>query len=210
MTALVYVHAHDARRRLHDLGVSLEALVSALNAGRLARLSCTDNDPPFIPGTEAWRFVVRVLREQCLPKGWTKSDHGNYSVITNELRKINIVVATGDEMTGIFSTGPKTKSLKGLYTDGAVARNKYQDDMFPETLSQDIKAIAGLLAHPVWILLIHITDDEFRAELSLPNGKDGKSFDWVERIIIPLGDAGSEASSDDLGQDFEVPVKRKA
>ena len=212
MTALVYQHAFDARRRLAELGIAPEAISAALRAGWTARLSCTDNDPPFIPGTEAWRFVVRTLREELLPKGWRKSDPGNYSLISNDARKINVVVATGDSLTRIYPGTPKTKSLKGLYTEGAIVRNMYQDDLFPETIAEELRVVAAILGHPVWILLIHITDDECRAELSLPSEMDGTVTEWAERIFIPDDEGGDLAikSDDDLGLDFDVPVKRKA
>ncbi len=210
MTAQVYQHSMDARRRLAELGIGLEAIQSAVKAGRAARLACTPNDPPFIPGTEAWRFVVRTLREELLPKGWLKSDPGNYSLVTNEARKLNVVVASGDNLTSIYPGTPKTKSLKGLYTEAAVALNNRQDDLFPDTVAQELRDVAAILNHPVWVLLIYITDDEWRAELSLPSDVDGQIYDWKERIFIP-DDEFSEAGSDhEFGPDIDVPVVRKA
>jgi hypothetical protein len=213
MAVAVFAHAFDARRRLAELGVSIEAVQKAVRAGKLARLSCTDNDPPFIPGTEAWRLVVRTLREELLPKGWHKSDPGNYSLVSNDARKINIVVATGDNLTRVYPGTPKTKSLKGLYTEGAVVRNLHQDDLFPDSVAEELRAVAAILGYPVWILLIHITDEECRAELSLPCEVDGTVVDWSERIFIPDDEEGGGASiksDDDLGPEFDVPVKLKA
>ena len=66
---IVHQHPFDAKRRLAELNVSVEAVTRAVLAGHTARLNCTDNDPPFIPGTEAWRFVVRTLRDELLPLG---------------------------------------------------------------------------------------------------------------------------------------------
>lgn len=214
MSAIVYQHSFDAKRRLAELGVAPEAIINAINAGRAARLSCTENDPPFIHGTEAWRFVVRTLREELLPRGWRKSDQGNYSLICNDVRKFNIVVATGDSLVRTIPGSPKTKSLKGLYTEGAIVRNNFQqDDLFPELLGQELREIACLLIHPVWILLIHITEDECRAELSMPNAfEDGTVVDWAERIFIPndlVGDSAAQ-TSDDFDSEIDVPVKRKA
>lgn len=209
----VHQHEFDARRRLTELGISVEALQLAINAGQVARRTCTDNDPPFIPGTEAWRFVVRTLREQLLPLGWRKIDPGNYSLVVNEKRNINIVVATGDKFTRVYPGTPKTRSLKGLYTEAAIVRNKVEGDLFPETLTDEVRIAATILGRPTWILLIHITDEECRAELSYPDQIEEKQItSWSERIFIPEDpkDPGSaEQPDDDFGPDFDVPVKRK-
>lgn len=113
-SASLYQHPFDARRRLMELGISVEALIKAVQAGHLARLNCTDNDPPFIPGTEAWRMVVRTLRDELVPLGWRKDDPSNYSLVINDSSKINIVVASADHLTCRWPGIPRTKSLKGL------------------------------------------------------------------------------------------------
>lgn len=214
MPVQVYQHPHDARRRLAELGIAVEALQAALQAGTAARLACTENDPPFIPGTEAWRFVVRTLREELLPKGWRKSDPGNYSLVSNDERKVSIVVASGDDLTRVYPGSPRTRSLKGLYTEAAIVRNTYQYDLFPETLTERLREVAAVLEYPVWILLIQITDEETRAELSLPNEiDDGVIVSWAERIFIPddePGEGGGKKYDDDIGPDFDVPVVRRA
>lgn len=213
MARIVYSQPHEAHRRLMELGVSLEALVAAIEAGHTGRLLCTPNDPPFIPGTEGWRFVVRTLRERLLPLGWRKADPGNYSLVINDKRKINIVVASADKFVRSTGGDPRTNSLKGLYTEAAVARNNHQGEMFPETISEEIRTVAAILDYPTWILLIHITDEERKAELSLPNIiEDGIVTDWDERIFIPdsADGAGTAEESDSGDSDFDIPVRRKA
>jgi hypothetical protein len=216
MPVAIHQHPHDARRRLAELGVAVEALINALRAGHVARLSCTDNDAPFIPGTEAWRFVLRTLREELLPKGWRKADPGNYSLVVSDKRKINIAVATGDAFTRDSRGTPRTKSPKGLYTEAVTIRNRYeQPDLFPETLPENVRRAATVLEYQTWILLFFITDDEFRAELSLPNEiEDDQIVSWYERIFIPdePDDAGGAkvSSTEDSGPDITVPVRRKA
>jgi len=181
----------------------------------VARLSCTDNDPPFIAGTEAWRFVVRTLRDELLSKGWRKADPSNYSLVISDARKINIGVATGDVFTRDSRGTPSTKTPKGLYTEAATIRNRYEEpDLFPETLPENVRRAATILEYQTWILLIFITDDEFRAELSLPNEiEDEQIVSWYERIFIPdeFDDPGiSVHPVEDSGPDIDVPVRRKA
>lgn len=205
-----------AMRRLAELGVAVEALQRAVSAGHVARITCTENDPPFIPGTEAWRYTVVTLRDELCPRGWRKADPGNYSLVINDDRQINIVVASGDAFTRRAHGNPRTKSLKGLYTEAATTRNRIEGDLFPETLTEDVRRIAALLEYPTWILLIHITDEEFRAELSLPVFmEDDQITSWEERIFIPdpsdaSGGERIAPAANDHGPDIDVPVRRKA
>jgi hypothetical protein len=205
-----------AMRRLAELGVSLEALQRSISAGHVARITCTENDPPFIPGTEAWRFTVVTLRDELCPRGWRKADPGNYSLVINDARKLNIVVASADGFTCRSHGSPRTKSLKGLYTEAATIRNRLEGDLFPETLAEDVRRVAALLEYPTWILLIYITDEECRAELSLPaDMEDHQIIAWEERIFIPdsSDSSGGEVivpTAGDHGPDIDVPVRRKA
>ncbi len=203
-----------ALRRLAELGVAPEAIQSAVVAGHVARITCTENDPPFIPGTEAWRMVVVTLRQELLPRGWRKADPGNFSLVINDARKINIVVASADGLTSRAHGSPRTNSLKGLYTEAATVRNCIESDFFPETFDDQIKAVAASLQYPTWVLLIFITDDEYRAELSLPEAMDdGQITEWRERIFIPhtpgSGGLSIEAPDSDEGA-IDVPVLRRA
>jgi hypothetical protein len=206
-----------AMRRLAELGVAVEAIQRAVAAGHVARITCTENDPPFIPGTEAWRFTVITLRGELCPRGWRKADPGNYSLVINDARQINIVVASGDSFVFRRHGQPRTKSLKGLYTEAATIRNRIDVDLFPETLSEELRRIAAVLEYRTWVLLIDSTDEGYRAELSLPaNMEDGQITDWDERIFIPdAGESGSERVAEpDAGDngppDIDIPVRRKA
>jgi hypothetical protein len=215
MPAVVHEHPFDARRRLAELGISVDAIIKALSAGQLARLSCTDNDPPFIPGTEAWRFVVRTLREELVPTGiWRKADPNNFALIINDTRKINVVVASGDALTRCLSGDPKTRHLKGAFTEAVTIRNKHIDGLFPETISEEVRVAISMLEYPTWILLIYITDDEIRAELSYPDEiEGGQIISWKERIFIPdtPDDPGAVINPvEDTDPDIDVPVRRKA
>jgi hypothetical protein len=215
MPTIIHDTPAAAIRRLAELGVSLEALQRAPSAGHAARISCTPNDPPIIPGTHAWSYTVRTLREELCPLGWRKADPSNFPLVINDARKINIAVESGDMLTRRAYGSPRTKSLKGLYTEAAILRNNLESDLFPEDLSEDLRRVAAILEFPTWVLLIYITDDEYRAELSLPDEiDDGQIVSWRERIFIPdssdpLGAHRTEPSVEQ-GPDIDVPVRRKA
>jgi hypothetical protein len=147
-----------------------------------------------------------------LPTGvWRKSDPANFSLVINDRRRINIVVASGDRLTRRYPGGPKTKSIKGRDTEAAIVRNNYETDLFPETLSEQLRTAATVLEYPTWILLIYITDEEVRAELSLPDEiDDGQIINWKERIFIPDDDDSPRAELPIDESDIDVPVRRKA
>lgn len=216
MATIIHETPAAAMRRLTELGVSLEALQRAVAAGHAARITCTPNDAPFIPGSHGWSYTIRTLREELCPLGWRKADPNNFSLVINDARKINIVVESGDALTRFAHASSRTKSLKGLYTEAAILRNTLAGDMFPEDLSEDLRRVAAILEYPTWVLLIYITDDEYRAELSLPAEMEGSQIvGWEERIFVPdpdepLGGRVIEPSTGDQGPDIDVPVRRKA
>ena len=207
----IYSTYTQASARLTEIGVPIEPLIRAVRAGFDGRGFCTDNDPPFIPGTEAWRYVVRTLREELLPLGWRKSDPGNYSLVSTDQRELNVVVASADSFVQSLNSAPRTRSLKGLYTEAAIARNTLNLDLFPETLAENVRVAAASLEYPTWILMIYITDEEYRAELSFPEDIEAQKItSWKERIFIPkdIPPTFKEPFEDD--SDYDIPVRRRA
>jgi hypothetical protein len=81
-------------------------------------------------------------------------------------------------------------------------------------ISEELRTAGSVLEYPTWILLIHITDEEIRAELSYPDEiEEGNIVSWKERIFIPddADDAGAKVIPvGDTEPDIDVPVRRKA
>lgn len=218
MNAVVRVDAWDIRQRLLELDAPLEPLIEAAKAGHSARILCSPNDPPFIPGLDAWRYTLRTLRDLLMATGrWRKDDLGNFSLVINDEKKINIMVASGDGATGRPPNySPRTKTKKGLYTKAAVQRNQDpQGALFPQGLPELSSSGQTItLDYPTWIFLIYSTKDELRAELSFPKAFDekmGEIMGWAERIIIGKIDIDPTEIDDsqDSGPDFDVEVSRK-
>ncbi len=159
--------------------------------------------------------MIRTLREELCPRGWRKADPHNFSLTINDAKGINIVVESGDALTRQKHGNPRTRSLKGLYMEAATLRNHLDTDMFPETVAEELRRVAAILEYPTWILLVYITDEEFRAELSLPVAMEGEQItDWSERIFIPdPEDIGGQLDQPDAGDqgppDIDVPVRRR-
>ena len=214
MAEIVRQAPWDVRQRLAALcGLEVEVLQTAVQTGHVAFLSCTDNDPPFIPGTYAWSRTLRALREGLIGSGWRKDDSGNYSLTVSDRHRINIVVASGDDLTGLVHSGdPRTKSPKGPRTENVVEANA-QGDLFPHTLPRRSSSADGR-PYDTWVLLMRVKAEELRAELSRPTAmEDGHISGWSERIILPLGKVDPTAidiAPDDFGPDFDLDLRRIA
>jgi hypothetical protein len=220
MPTILRVTEYDVLRRLNELGikprlpkVATDPFLKALMVGYSERINCTPDDPLFIPGTEAWRFAIRTLREELASLGWHRMDLGNYPLVVND-KTINIAVASGDEMTGLAHATPRTRSLKGVYTEAAIAKNRLtHGSFFPEMIPESVIKKVAALERPTWIFLLHITNDEIRGELSQPSSMTKREItSWSERIIFPKIEPGSriEIGDVDNGPDIDVKVSRKA
>lgn len=210
----VFSHPEETRPRFRELGLSEDILRTVAEAAHLAYVSRTDNDPPFIPGTNAWAQAVRRLRECLIKEGWRKDDPGNYSLTISDKHRINIVVASGDNATGQKDSNqpPSTKSIKGIKTELAVRENKYHGDMFKHLLPENIQLAEKTARYQTWFLLIHVTDEFVRYELSLPSEiEQGHITEWRERIIMPeiSGDPGEVGDEHDEQEDIDVPIVRR-
>jgi len=205
---IVYESSEDAIRKLEQIGVPLEPLHRAMKSGVAGRLSSTDNDAPFMAGTLGWGMALRGLREGLCPLGWEKADPGNFSIVSNSKRNLNIVVESGDAATCRRFVQPRTKAPKGLYLEAVVLRNRIREDLFPETLSEDVRRVAVALRHPTWVFLIYITATECRAELSLPSMmRNEQVTHWDERIFIPgPPDLGGLVRTPDLGPTAPIDI----
>jgi len=96
----------------------------------------------------------------------------------------------------------------------AIARNIKQYDLFPDSLPIAIQRFDQTVKYKTWVFLIYITDEEIRAELSLPSSMDETDHvnRWAERILIPVSLPDAEVSSEpnfDEGPDIRPVVTPK-
>lgn len=212
---IVHVSPIAVRDSLEKVGVAREILVKAAQRGFAERALSHPCDPKTAPGTDAWRYSVRSLRDDLLgEENWRQDDPKNLPLIINDALGVNITVSSGDEMTGVYPGTPKTRNPKGALLEEAVKRNVLQGEMFPETLPVSVTKYEKTVSNKTWIFLIYITDEEIRAELSLPNsyGENDHLDGWAERIIIdvPLPDEEQYSSDDrDQGPNIEPEISSK-
>ncbi|QQP88690.1 hypothetical protein IGS68_22125 [Skermanella sp. TT6] len=205
-----------ARHKLRELSVPLELLIEAAQQGFVERLNA---EPPFdpvtAPGTDAWRYPVRMLRKALMELGWRIDNPRNLPLVISDEKKINITVSSGDEFTGAEGPRqPRSKNPKGVLMEEAIARNTRQYDLFPGSLPVAVQKFDQTITYKTWVFLIYITDEEIRAELSLPSSMDGADHvnRWAERILIPVSLPDAEVSDEpnfDEGPDIRPVVTLK-
>ena len=196
---IVYKDPIDVRNKLSDLGVPLELLIEAAQQGFAERLNATPFDPVTAAGTDAWRYPVRVLRAGLEEIGWRIDNPRNLPIVISDERGVNITVSSGDDFTGFDGARkPRSKNPKGVLIEEAITRNIFQGELFPEQVPIAVRKFDRTLKYPTWIFLLHITENEIRAELSLPNSMDSGDYvdGWAERILISVPLPGSEFLSD--------------
>jgi len=196
---------------LSELGLDFETIRDAVLTGEVARDSCTANDPPSVPGFNAWSNTVRALREKLIPKGWERNDDFQLSTVVNPSGTLAIAVVTGDDGTGRTDADPKTKYPKGPATGAAVNRNRFLplfDGWRPNSNEgKDKKKQA------TWMLLRKRVKDAVLVELSLPASMtdEGQVQGWLTRIILdPITiEPTIEVEDAPAGQPIDVPVRRR-
>jgi hypothetical protein len=215
MTAL-YIESNETQNKLLSMGLTEELLLNVVRSGVLARRDCTANHPPIYAGISAWANAVRTLREQLLPKSWTRTDEGNYSLVIHPNGSIAIALATGDENTGSHAATPMTKSPKGPSTRSAIAVNLSQMSLFQEyeDLGSGIDS-SNTESRFTWLFLMARVGNKVKSELSLPISCVGKVNAWEERII--LSDIDLDPNTDIFATpivpqmpDIEIDIRRKS
>lgn len=205
---------HDRNSRLYALGLDEATIEKMVLYGLAAKQACSPYSPPSYPGTTQWAETTIASRQFLAPKDWTPDDSHGFPRVVSPDGKVAIVVATGDERTGIATAEPRTKYSKGPETSAAVAMN----EQLTFQLQRSLVAEAPTPQRETWILLVTTNEFEMRYELSRPKGQDskGRVVEWSDRIIFsPVEIDSLPARQDDDGGDdgdglggIDVPVER--
>ncbi|HZO66212.1 MAG TPA: hypothetical protein VFB74_14500 [Kribbellaceae bacterium] len=171
--------------RLAELGLKVDFLEFALRGADAEARTYTQLDPPNMQGMARYSRIVRLLREQLLPVGWSYDNPRNLARTVSPDGQVAIIAALGDAATGVADVRPSTRYEKGIAVVEAVSRNFLQLTL-PIDLGDDEPVDADADGTATWILLYNVTESEIRAELSLPDSMvDGYIDTWLERIILP-------------------------
>lgn len=173
--------------RLPELGLTVDVVAAALAAADRESGHCSDLDPPILEGLLRWGRATRALREQLVPRGWTYDNPNNLARTIHPSGDFAVVVATGDEGTGLPSSGAGPRHARGFATEQAIHANGQLSFEFGALIQLTTSGRATGLGHlQTWFLLYHATPEVFRTELSLPQGFErGRITEWTERILLP-------------------------
>src|ERR1051325_718002 len=194
----------EAGDRLEQIGLlPYSVLLDSLTAGQQILATCTLDDPASARGVYVWGTMTKTSRQLGRPLGWQRCDAGNLSTVLSPDGRLQIMVATGDEATGLAGLTPHTKYPRGAASIRAINDNQLAFPALERFFikQQKVERTPGVLT---WILLHRRLRDGVRWELSLPKtvGSDGVIVEWEERIIF---DPVSFDPIDDglLGNDFD-------
>lgn len=194
----------EADARLAELGLRVNLLHTALEAGHVSASQATRFHPVMAAGSLRWFDTVGRLRELLAELGWEADDVRNSPRIVSPDGRIALLVVRGDRNTAVSDRDPQTARARGRATVRAVTINGQLE------LPLDLQVLADASAErrsgvETWILLHRPTEGgEVRAELSLPVTVDETGFvtGWSERILLPPLTFGPEvAPTRDIGDD---------
>ena len=204
----------EATTRLADLGLRVEDIHEAHQAGRAEFLTYTAHDRVGAAGGAGLSRVLRVMSDRLVADGWVRTNPLNLGVLTHPGREHSLVVSSGDALTGSVFGAPRTRNPKGPATARLVARNNTLMRQNALTLfALDQEPLPEEFRIATWVLLVAEVDGVLLAEVSFPVAMAGSWVtDWAERIIVPsldTGEGGSWTLVED-GPDYDFDVSAKA
>ena len=109
--------------RLPAFGLTVDVVASALGAADRESAHCSDLDPPILEGLLRWGRATRALREQLVPNGWAYDNPNNLARTIHPSGDFAVVLATGDEGTGLPGSGAGPRHARGSATEQAIHAN---------------------------------------------------------------------------------------
>jgi hypothetical protein len=160
-----------------------------IRAALLAADNVSPLSPPGAGGRHAHDASVAALRGLLLPRGWVEVQHDNVARTVHRERGIAIIVASGNEFTGVANGA---NHLTTAWPKGSAA---FAGAIIP--IQDGLDAVDGSgfdwgmdeaadVEWTVYYLLYHRADDEVRVELSAPSRIDDSGFPrgWASRRIM--------------------------
>lgn len=195
-----------ALRRLAELGVRLERITAALDAGDLAARQADEFSPVTAAGTLRWIETVHTLRAGLCADGWALNDDRNSPRVVDATGRTAIVPVSGTAATGREDEEPRPARRRGPASSRAVRINGQLELNLPALIADMAAEKSGRVS--TWFLLYYRSEeDELRAELSLPVvvTDEGAVTGWRERLLLPARTFGAEVRTpDDAGGDDDV------
>lgn len=197
--------------RLLTLGTTKEELLEIVRRSVAARNDATEDDPITAPGTLAYVYGVRAIRQIFRPKGWKRVRVDNIEGTVDPDGRTKILFQNADS-AAIIGRSPQAISGKGPAAARAVdSGQRFLFEDMEEEREQATKAESAT----VWCLFVSVDEEGgVTAEFSCPAAIEaGKFTDFHERIFLiepgEWGDIVFRNEEPEGGQDIEINVTRK-
>jgi hypothetical protein len=211
-------HPAETASQLNELGLTEALLTKPARRAYDDVERCTGNDVASMARYLAWGKVLRYLRDELIPMGWSKGRHPELESIVSPDRSFRILSVGGNWATGTDQM-PATLNDKGPLTGFAVDDNRQ--------IAFDPSVLGGLSEDDMLTyFFLHYEDEhaeEIRLELSVPTHRAGmrKSKRAVidqfgPRIPLrPISLAADEADARtdadaEYTDEIDVPVARRS
>lgn len=185
------IQPSHAAEYLDRMGISIEGIDKALEAGENAAGNTNSYAPVIAAGIQRWIQTVTVWREELAKdREWTHNDPQNRPIATDPTGTYQVSVAGGNDRTGDLDPGtvPQAARRKGRATAESVDRN--QQVLFGIGAVLPVEQPVTDSDQPPsggWVLLYYRADGEIRRELSHPSGFDrdaGQFTGWDVRVVL--------------------------
>ncbi|GHF14693.1 hypothetical protein GCM10017044_05990 [Kordiimonas sediminis] len=174
---------------LSSLGLSIDDLHEVLKAGAAVFDDTPALSPPTTAGTNFYSAVVTELRQRCIPKGFSYSDHENFCTLVAPDGSYQIACCRGIGPVGTVLEDAiiSTRSKRGPKTLSAIYKNQISgQELIPGLLPDGDNEVQAEIK--TWFLLYDYDGEKINAELSLPGSFSDikcKPDGWLVRIPLP-------------------------
>lgn len=214
MSDAVAVEQSNDGEGLAHLGLIESDLREPIYIALGRRKLCTSNHPVIYAGIVMWAELIMELRNKLVPKGWTTAHIAGVELIISPCGTKKLVVAQGDEKTGVAEGIPKTKYELGPVISDVLLAQRSQHLLLGgiEVLRQVMRVDNGNFE--TWILLHHLSPTgAVRAELSRPSIVEGGLIEaWHHRILLPTTQPGDQLLKDvapSQPKEIDVPLRKR-
>lgn len=174
---------------LDKIGIDASIFKNAIEEGVRAFMREGESSAKSAAGYNAWNSILKTLRQEVKLAKWGKNfDSNGLEGVVSYLKKIVIIVNSGDDSTGIIDEIPKPKNKKGSGYNGLMQNNLELIESKLDLFENNSIVTDSVDSHQTWIFLYYIDkkNKQVRYELSLPTNITNKTISgWKKRIRFP-------------------------
>lgn len=204
---------------LDKIGIDPSVFKNAVEEGVRSFMREGESSAKSAAGYNAWNSILKTLRQEVKLAKWGKNfDSNGVEGIVNYLKKIVVIVNSGDSSTGIVNEIPRPKNQKGSGYTGLMHDNLELISSELDLFENNSIVTDSVDPNQTWIFLyyIDIKNKQVRYELSLPTNITNKMIGgWKKRIRFepldisdtPIVSHNSDKEVETNETDFDVTRK---